>query len=366
MTSFSENLSSIDQYGLSGFSPAICGIVEALYTKIHLPVLTRFLIHEKSHLMVEYYQQELRNMPMACIYRDHLDKILMIGSPHLDDKYPDAAKENYNTEYYPVAVLDIKTKSGERDKKLYITYGDFKYYLMKADESAEIIPIVAPPDLSEKLYMMVEYRREKRDDDTIVSEPLEIQILATSGMNRHQLSQFQSVVPFDTTQHSNNVIYTSQEQDELYRVEPPFMMYRTPIEIKKGKIELCRFLPTNIQILAKSSTDNFPVTSLIKVQNFYPKKHKNNIRANIINVLKRSVLLAIDAVSSIPEGTEYKDEEDLSELYRCCIRFLSLHHELVTTGMYTLPWNSVITENHKKLAITSLSEMFEQIKSYKL
>lgn len=353
------NLSRIEFYALKGFSPAVCGIIEKMYSKIQLPVFSRFLIQEKTNRMVEEYQSEMRNMSLDCIFRDHLKRIIMIGESQLDEKFPDSATETYKMECYPVAVLNLKVKKAV--KTLYITYSDFKFYLMKADETAAIEEIQIHDDLKSKLFTGIDFRKERAPDGSTNIEPIEIQILATTGWNKNPLSAFKDISPFDVMSHNNNVIYTSQEQEDLYRLTDPFLMYATPIMIREEKVVKCPYIMKDIHTLLTNKNDSYETVSMIKVQNFYPEALKGSIIPYIIDVLKKIILVTIESVNGIPIGTVYKDEEDLSELYRACIRFICLHHELKVRNVYNLPWNSTISETHKELIVKDLTDLYQQL-----
>lgn len=353
-----RNISSIDMFGISGFSPALCGMVECMYKRITVPILSRYFVEENMHIFPEYYKQELNNMMLLNMYRDYYERILMVSETQVDAKSNDKKIDNFIIDSYPVITLDLKREAKQGEKKLIITYGDFKYYLMREDEGASIEEITPPADLKEKIFFNLDYRREKKQDGQIVSEPIIIKILATTAWNKHPITKFEHIAPFDTNLHSSSVIYNSQENELMYRTRPPFMMYKTPITLKDEKIIECKYLPPGIKDIIRKE-NGYPCTSEIKVQNFYQDKKK--IISLVLYVVKLCIKLCITNTASIIEGTKYKDGDDLSEDYTSFIRFLCLHKNLVTDNIYNLPWDSIVTEEHKNIAVKDLEEMFDYI-----
>lgn len=350
-------ITSIDLFGINGFSPAISGMVESLYCKIQVPVFSRTYVEENS-IFKEFFFQECCNMSIQCVMRDLYKEWLMIGESHLDDKFPDILAEDFNINYHPVAVLDINKSPEGREKSLVITYGDFKFYIMNGDE---IKPVKISADLKSKLFIKLNYRRERGDNGDIISTPIVLKILTTSGWNKASIDKFESIAPFDTKNHSINVAYSSREYDQLYMCRPPFLLFKTPIDVEGGVLKECQFLPPNIVTLASKKEDRFPCTTIIKVQNFYLEGEKEKIIPYIKFVVKTCIKLCIETVKSIEIGTQYKDEESLPEKYRGLIRFICLHRELIKNNKYEMPWDAIIEEEHKVLAIAALEDLFTMI-----
>lgn len=355
------NISTVDTYGIKGYSPALTSMVECLYPKVLLPSFGKFFIIENS-IFPEFFIQQATNISLNCVYRDYIEKILMVSQSPLDQNYPEYHKEIFNFDSYPVAILDINSLPKGSEKSLVITYGDFKYYLMKGEDEPIITEIEPPSDLKQKFFITLNYRRERNSEGRMISHPLIVKMLATSGWNHFDLAKFESIAPFDTKNSNNDVIYKSQNFESIYKTRIPLMMFETPITYRSGEIVETKYLPIDIKvILENKSKKSYPCTTLLKVQNFYPKNEKKKIIKFIKLVFKTCITLCINTLSSIPVGTEYKDDKALPAKYKNLLRFLYLHHELTVNNKYDLAVNSIIEQDHLNIAIKDLEDLYKEV-----
>lgn len=350
-------ISSIATYGIRGISPSVTAVTECMYTKIRIPCLGRTFIKNNTGLLDEYFLQMCINIPLESVYRDHLQDIIMIGEKleTTTDMFGDTYNDNYRMVYYPVAILDYNVHT--IDKEVFITVGDFKYYLM--NETGNIIPIDVHEDLSRSMCIQINPRRERDENNIMIADPVVVKILATSGWNKNPITAYESIAPFNVHTNEAAIIY-DKDDTLLYKLTMPFLMFITPIS--PDGFSACNYLPRNIKMLLDKKTE-FNSVEMVKLQ-IWPTWLEDEKKAieYICFVIKTCIRSAITAIESVPEGTRYQ-LDGLSERYKSLVKFIFLHYEMVTNKVYKLNHTAMMTEEYKTLIIKDLEKYYNDISS---
>lgn len=370
------NLSTNEFYSVEGFHPAIMAITEQIYkTNLHLPRFTRYYIKQNTLLQNEDFTMQLQNMSIHCIFRDNLEELLIRRTRRIDNSFLDLEKDEIVINAHPICVLnlnvsqrpELSTSKGKPKTNFVVNLGHFKYYLLKSSGLEEY---QVPEDLKNKMLINLQFRKEIIDSKMgkkEVSEPIILQIFATSAWNKKELSFFRNICPFitDAEERTMDIIYKSYEESKLYIVYSPFMMLKTPIEFADRKFIEYDGVPTITRVLLSNSDKqmpHFPSTMYFKIQNFYSKDEKSKIFKFIYAILLEMIKITIHTINEIPDGTVYKEIGMSNNCFNTCLRFMLIFQNCKkVSDDYTLDIERSITRELKEEIVSYLEKIFSQL-----